>query len=386
MAPVEIALKRLSQQRLARDPLATPAEVVAWLGAVQAQDYPGAKWALGLRMQGATDDAIDRAYDGGTILRTHVMRPTWHFVTPADIRWMLELTAPRVRAVMASTDRRLELDDALFARSNTAIANALEGGRQLTRAELGAALVEAGIAATGQRLGHIVMRAELDAVVCSGALRGKQFTYALLDERAPHARRLPRDEALAELTRRYFTAHGPATIRDFVWWSGLTVSDTKAGLAMAGSELTSEVIDGETYWLPASTPPAAEASCTAFLLPTFDEFLVGYARFDAARRGGQDSGAHLVFESTIVLGGRVAGSWRRTIKRGMVAVDVAPFAPLTAAEADAVSAAAQRYGDFMGLRVELATNDQRPTTRDQRRTTDHRPPTTEDGRRMTGGE
>ena len=383
MAPVEIALKRLSQQRLAHNPLAAPAEVVAWLGAVQAQDYPGAKWALGLRMQDATDDAIDRAFDSGAILRTHVMRPTWHFITPADIRWMLELTAPRVRAVMASADRRLELDDALFARSNTAIAKALEGGRQLTRAELGAALAEAGIAATGQRLGHIVMRAELDAVVCSGALRGKQFTYALLDERAPHARRLPRDEALAELTRRYFTAHGPATVRDFVWWSGLTVADTKAGLAMAGSELTSEVIDGETYWFAASTPPAADASRMAFLLPTFDEFLVGYAGFDASRRGGRDSGAHLVFESTIVLGGRVAGSWRRTLKHGSVVIDVAPFAPLDRAESETLDAAARRFGDFMGMMLELATNDDGPPTTDHRRMTNDQRPTTNDQRPTT---
>ena len=217
MSGVAIALRRHYHQRLTQNPLPGPAEVVAWLGAVQAQDYPGAKWALGLRMQDAADDIVERAFSDGAILRTHVMRPTWHFVTPADIRWMLNLTASRVNAASAYMYRQLELDDALFLRGNAVIARALQGGRQLTRVELRGALAEAGIVAEGARLSYIVMRAELDAVVCSGPWRGKQFTYALLDERAPRSRALERDQALAELTLRYFRGHGPATARDFAW-------------------------------------------------------------------------------------------------------------------------------------------------------------------------
>ena len=191
MASAAIGLQRLSQQRLTHEPLATPAEVVAWLGAVQSQEYLGAIWSLGMRMRDATDAVIERAFNEGAILRTHVLRPTWHFVTPADIRWLLELTAPRVRATMAHYDRQLELDDALYLRSNAAIAGALAGGQYRTRAELGTALAAAGLVAEGQRLGHIVMRAELDGVICSGPRRGKQFTYALLAERAPQAKTLP---------------------------------------------------------------------------------------------------------------------------------------------------------------------------------------------------
>jgi hypothetical protein len=329
LAATAIALQRLYQQRLSQNPFATPGEIVAWLGAVQAQDYLGAKWALGLRMRNATDDVIERAFSDGTILRTHVMRPTWHFVTPADIRWILELTAPRVNAVNAHMYRQLELDDALFLRSNAVIAKALQGSRQLNRAEL-------------------------DAVVCSGPRRGKQFTYALLDERAPQARILKRDEALAELTRRYYTGHGPATVRDFAWWSGLTVADAKAGLEMVASDLTHEVIDGQTYWFSASMPPVAQPCQAAFLLPTYDEFVIGFSSFDKSRTGGQDVGGNAVFDSMIVIGGQIVGSWRRTFKKGAVVIELAPFAPLTAAEGEAVAIAAERYGKFVGMPVVLS--------------------------------
>ncbi len=349
MVALAIAHQRLRQQRLAQNPLQTPEEIVAWMGAVQAQDYLGAKWSLGLRMEHATDDMIEQAFAEGRILRTHVMRPTWHFVTSADIRWMLELTAPRVNAVNAFRYRQLELDDALFRRSHAIIANSLQGGQMRTRAEIGAALTEAGIAAEGSRLSYIMMRAELDGIVCSGPRRGKQFTYALLDERSPYARRLPRDEALAELTRRYYTGHGPATVHDFVWWSGLTVGDAKAGLDMLASALIHEQIDGQIYYCSPSLPPTAEPSHTACLVPTYDEFLVGYAGFDMLRRGGRSANHHLVFESTIVIGGQVVGSWRRTFKKETVVIELAPFAPLTAADEQAVISAAQRYGDFVGM-------------------------------------
>jgi hypothetical protein len=348
MVPMTVALQRLAQQRLTQNPPATPVEVVAWLGAVQAQDYRGAKWALYQRMRDATNSAIEQAVTNGSILRTHIMRPTWHFVTPSDIRWMQTLTAPRIIAGSARVYRLHELDDSLFARSNDIIAGTLRGGRYLTRAELGSVLAEAGIVAAGLRLTLIVHRAELDAVVCSGPLRGKQFTYALLAERAPNSRSLPQDEALAELVRRYYSGHGPATVHDFAWWSGLTVADARAGIEMAGAQLTPEVISGRTYWMSASMPPVAEPHQTALLLPTYDEFLVGYAGFDVSRRAGRLTSESGTFDSTLVIGGRVVGSWKRTFQKGAVTVDVTPFVPLTADERKAVEAAARRYGEFVG--------------------------------------
>ena len=351
MPSTEIMRYRLAQQRLSQNPFRAPSEVVAWLGAVQSQDYLGAKWSLGLRTQGPTDEAVEQAFNAGTILRTHVMRPTWHFVMPADIRWLLELTAPRLHAANATRYRQLDLDETLLRRSDEVIANALQGGQSLTRAELGAALAEAGILAKGLRFIYILFHAELDGIVCSGPRRGKQFTYALLDERAPHARSLPRDEALAELTRRYFTSHGPATARDFAWWSGLTVADARAGLDMLASTMVHEVIDGQSYYFPASMPPAAELSDSALLLPTFDEILVGYTSFDKTRSGGQDLSQKVAFNPRIVIGGRIVGSWRRTFEKGAVNVEIVPFTPLTAAQEAAITAAAQRYGDFVEMPV-----------------------------------
>lgn len=351
MVSTEIALRRLYQQRLSQHPFVTPGEVVAWLGAVQAQEYTGAKWSLGMRTRQATDAVLERAFTDGTLLRTHVMRPTWHFVTPADIRWMQELTGPRVNAANGYMYRQHELDDGLFARSNAIIARALEGGRHLTRAELGAVLGQAGIVAGGVRLAYIVMRAELDAIVCSGPRRGKQFTYALLDERAPHARSLPREAALAELTRRYFIAHGPATIRDFVWWSGLTAADARAGVEMAGDALAHELIDGQGYWFAASPSPVAKPSRDAFLLPTYDEFLVGYVGFDAARRAGRDPGESTVFSSTVVIGGQVVGRWKPIVTKASMKLSLTLFAPPTGAEEEAIAAAARRYAAFLGMPV-----------------------------------
>ncbi|MDQ2716485.1 MAG: winged helix DNA-binding domain-containing protein [Chloroflexota bacterium] len=358
MLPLDIAHQRLHNQLITRRMFEKPAEVVQWLGAVQSQDYAAAKWALGLRLPGATDEDIERAFTSGAILRTHVMRPTWHFVMPADIRWMLALTAPRVNVGNASRYRQLELDDSVFLRSNAALIRALQGGKQLTRLELMSVLQQAGITTDKDDVGrftHIIMHAELDGLVCSGARQGKQFTYALLDERAPQARPFDHDEALATLTSRYFTSHGPATVQDFVWWSGLTVADARAGLAMVKSQLVHEVVDGQTYWFSASMSPAEDLSQAAYLLPNFDEYTVGYrdrgAVFDAAHTNKVNFRGNILFSHAIVLNGQVAGTWRRTINKGAVMITSNLFTPLNTDETHAVAAAVDRYGAFLGMAV-----------------------------------
>ena len=265
---------------------------------------------------------IEQAFTDGTILRTHILRPTWHFVLPADIRWMLALTAPRIIAASAYYYRTLGLDDTVFSHSNAVLAKALQGGKQLTRPELVSVLQQAGIVTDDlQRFTYIIMRAELDGIICSGGRRGKQFTYALLDERAPQARILDREEALAELAGRYFTSHGPATLQDFVWWSGLTVADARIGLELVTSQLMHEVIDGQTYWRSASMPSAKDLSQTIYLLPNFDEYTVGYtdrsAIFDMSDAEKFDTPGN-VLNPTIVLDGLVVGTWKRTIKKDTV--------------------------------------------------------------------
>lgn len=354
----DIARQRLLTQRIAGASLQTPGEVVQWLGAVQAQDYLAAKWALGLRSPGTSDNDVEQAVAEGTILRTHVMRPTWHFVAPADIRWMLALTAPRVNAALAYQNRKLGLDDAVFGRSNAALEAALQGGKQLTRLELVAALKQAGIITASLGFLHLLMRAELDGLICSGAQRGKQSTYALLAERAPQARTLAHDEALAELTRRYFTGHGPATVQDFVWWSGLTTAHARAGIEMVRSELLSDVIENQTYWFAQQAPPSQKLAQTAYLLPNYDEYIVGYtdrsAIFDTSHAPQLDARGNVLFQHTMVLDGRILGTWQRTFKKGAAIITASPFIALSERERQAFAIAAEQYGRFLRLPVSVS--------------------------------
>jgi hypothetical protein len=282
------------------------------------------------------------------------MRPTWHFVTPTDIRWLLELTAPRVDQVNRHMYRKVELDETLFQRSNTVITKALTGGIQLTRSELGAVLAQAGIIADGIRLSYLMMRAELDALICSGARRGKQFTYALLDERAPQARSLPHDQALAELVKRFFTSHGPATVADCAWWSGLTQADVKLGLALNAPDLIQNTFAGTPYWhTPAqlSIPPAiAIRQPTALLLPPYDEYAIAYKNHAAILDSSYAQQAGVaVFGGIMVFEGQIIGNWRRSITTSGVIVEYAPFRPLSTPEEQAFTHAARRFAAFLGL-------------------------------------
>ena len=329
-------------------------EVVRALGTVQAQDYPGAKWALGQRVAGATDAAIESLFAVGAILRTHVLRPTWHFVAPEDIRWMLALTAPRVAATMASYNRKLELTADVFGRSNDILARALQGGRHLTRQELKDTLAREGIIASTQRLGHLMMQAELDAVICSGARRAAQLTYALLDDRVPAAPTLSRDAALAELARRYVASHGPAQLHDFVWWSGLTTADARAGLMMAGRDLASDIVKGRTYYVSASTPSLTR-SRPAHLLPLYDEYLIAYkdrsAAFDVSRWTRTRSPD--AFSAPVLVRGQVVGGWRRKLEVDRIVITLTPFSKVTSSAARAIARAACDYAAFLGLSLKL---------------------------------
>jgi hypothetical protein len=354
----DIAARRLRAQRLTSEPFASAVDAISWLGAVQAQDYGGAKWALSQRVTETTDAELDRLFDQGSILRTHVLRPTWHFVLPEDIRWMLELTAPRVRRGLVGRYRRLELDAAIVARSHATITAALEGGNHLTRAELGGVLRAAGLAPDGQRLPHLLMAAELDGVIASGPRRGKEFTYALLEERAPEARPLERSEAVVELARRYFLSHGPAQLQDFVWWSGLTTADARTGIAEAGGVLGHEVVADNEYWFDVAAGRAADPHGIAHLLPNFDEYTVAYRDrtaidpeqlFDATlfSLGG-------ILSNIVTVGGTVRGAGRRTRAGGGLRVEIRTLQQLDAAETAAVEAACRRLGRFLQHPVEVA--------------------------------
>ena len=346
---------RLANQHLAGNPLKTAVQLVSHLGAVQAQDYFGASWAVGQRLRDAEDLTITKAFNEGQILRTHMMRPTWHFVTPEDIRWIQALTAPRVNVINGYMYRQQELDDALFVRTNDIIARAVEGGQYKTRTELGQILEQNGIPAKGFRLGYILMRAELDALICSGPRHGKQFTYALLDERAPQAHSLPADESLAQLTRRYFTGHGPATVEDFAWWSGLTKTQARAGLEMVKSDFVQETVDGRTYWLLPDLPQIKEPSPTAHLLPNYDEYLISYRSGDPFL---DPAHADLIetqnptFAHFLIIDGRILGTWRRDLEKNSVLLTLRRFTILTEAQETAVRTAGTAFARFLNLDIQ----------------------------------
>lgn len=347
----EIVKRRLINQQIAETKFTEAQEIVAWMAAMQAQEYAMAKWAIGLRLPGLKDADVEKAFNDGAILRTHLMRPTWHFVTPSDIRWMLALTAPRVHAANAYYYRKFELDTEVFNRSKDIIIKALQGGKNLTRTILKSALEQEGITADGLRLSYIMMHAELEGIICSGPRQGKQFTYALLDERVPSVKTLEREEALVTLTMRYFTSRGPATLRDFAYWSGLTMKDAKAGFAMLRSDFASEIIDGQEYiFLPDRLQNEKEIQRT-FLMPDYDEYGMSYKDRSAILNLGssnlQNGEARAASNHMLVIEGVIKGTWQHTYKNNAVVIEVMPFTLLSERESKALEKGIKRYKEFV---------------------------------------
>jgi hypothetical protein len=352
----DVPYERLYNQRIAQKTDDLPGRAVAWLGAMQAQDYASVKWAVGLRCTDATDSIIEQAFADKTIVRTWLMRGTLHVAAASDVRWMLALLAPRLIANSARRHRQLGLDAPTFARSHEIFTRALQGGGQLTRGEMMLALEGGGISTDGQRGYHILGRAAQEGLICFGPAQDKQQTFVLLDEWVPRGKPMERDQALAELASRYFEGHGPATLGDFVWWSGLTVADARAGLELARPRLCQETIDDQAYWLVQSTSMVKDPSPTAYLLPAFDEYFLGYKDRSLILDPKYDKQAvssNGVFRPMIVIDGQVVGTWKRAIKKGLVIITPSPFSSLTKAENQALAAAANHYAAFLGLSVDL---------------------------------
>ncbi len=359
MTPSDIAYPRLYNQRIVGPRCADPAEVVRWLGAMQAQDYHQALWAIGLRTLRSTVADVEQAIADRKILRTWPMRGTIHFVPSEDARWMLQLTASWMLARDGRRQEQLGLDEGVMERCKGLFYDALQGGRRLLRSEMLSVLEAAGISTSNQRGYHILWYVSQCGVICLGPMQDKQQTFVLLDEWAPHARALSREEALAELTTRYFASHGPATTHDFAWWTGLTVADAKAGLESARPGLISVAVNGKDYWMtPDALDRAAYTDPDIYLLPGFDEYLLGYKDRSAvlaaehARR--VVPGNNGVFLPVIVAGGRVMGTWKRTVKKRTVELMLSPFTALDAPH-HKVADAANNYSAFLGLSLSVTT-------------------------------
>lgn len=356
MTVAQIIRHRLINQQIAATNFKTPAEIVGCLVAMQAQEYAMAKWAIGLRLPGSRDQEVENAFNEGTILRTHLLRPTWHFVIPADIRWLLKLTAPRIRTLTAFRHRELELDKKVIRRSNDIITRSLEGGQQLTRSMLQSALQQKKITTGDNRLSHLLMEAELEGLICSGPRQGKQFTYGLLEERIKPFKPIFKEEALALLTRRYFASRGPATIMDFVNWSGLSVKDAKEGLSGLQGDFIHEKINGLDYLHAPINLPKSKLQ-TNFLMPDYDEYFSSYKDRSAImnKEGGQtrskdfaiaSRGGNLPYNRMIIINGKLAGSWQRSFRNNKIEVETIPSFPWNKSQQKAVEGAVRNFKLF----------------------------------------
>jgi hypothetical protein len=355
---IPIALSRLRTQQLAQSQPKSAGEVIAWMGAMQGQDYTGSKWSFGLRIQGGSTDAeVERAIADRAVLRTWVMRGTLHFVHPADIHWIAALIAPRLNKVIAQSYTRLELDEPTLARANELIVKALESGKPMSRTAIFDMLEKHGIAAKGGRGYRILMRASLDGLIAQLTAPKNVPTFIALP---PAQITMDENAAITELARRYFTSHAPATLNDFVWWSGLPVGVCRKGLEAVRPKLQSETFEGKTYWfadLPADAPNAPNDP-DVILLPGFDEYLISYrdrsASLDPQYANTIVPGGNGVFKNTILSSGRVVGTWKRTFKKDTCIVSAEPFTALSAQEQDGFAEAVQRYGEFLQMKVTVS--------------------------------
>lgn len=361
MTPRDLRCLRLRHQLLTASTAKTPADVVSTLSAVQAQDYLGALWSIGQRAPGSTEADVERAVAERRIVRSWPMRGTLHFVAAADLRWMLALLTPRIIAASAAREKREHaIDEKVIARCRKIVTRALGGDNRLTRDELQRVLERSGVSTTGQRGYHLLWRLAQDGLICFGSRAEKQHTFVLVDEWIPEpARAQPfdREAALAELARRYFRSRGPASARDFAWWTGLTLGEVRRAIEALGAELEREAIAGVDYWLHRDTAPLRKgaAGATMHLLPGFDEYLLGYtdrqAALDPALLARVQPASNGMFLSTLVCDGRIAGTWKRSLRKDGVVLALSPFGPLAKKFSAPLRRAAQRYGEFLGLPV-----------------------------------
>ena len=346
----EIIKHRLQNQQIHAPHATSPAELVAWMGAMQAQDYDMSKWAIGVRLSDETETTLEAALNNGDILRTHVLRPTWHLVSPTHIRWMLELSRPQIEKIVAGYNQRLGLDLATRNQSNTIIEKALHEQPNLTRNELMAELAHHDIIASDIRAAHLMFHAELTGLVCSGIRKGKQITYALLDKRAPLTKPILREEALNKLATLYFQSHSPATLKDFAWWSGLSVTESRKAIESIKDQLETWQVDKTVYYVFMSKTSETKPK-DILLLPAFDEYMVSYADRSAALHTDftrQAITANGIFSPIIVHHGKVIGLWKRKVKPKWVEIELMPFEPISDDLRVLIQERFRGYGEYLG--------------------------------------
>jgi hypothetical protein len=335
----------------------TAEEVVSRMGAMQAQDLSMSKWAIGIRLHDSTQDLINREIDSGNIVRMHLLRPTWHFVSFKDVYWILELSGPRIGIAAGYRDRQLELTKDIFRKATMIIENALRDNNHKTREELIAELVKADIRVDNNRASHIFLRAEIDGIICSGRQKSGRPTYALLEEWIPKdSKKVYREEALKELGWRYFSSRGPATLEDFSWWSGLSAKDTKLALELNRFNLLSEIIDNQIFWFTDSSTKGNPVENNIHLSPAYDEFLISYRDRRASLPKTETKWVvsnNGIFYPTILMNGQVIGTWKRNIKNDHVILSTSLFKGNGYDPDELFDKSLTRYSKFINKKVEL---------------------------------
>ncbi|MDL2303200.1 winged helix DNA-binding domain-containing protein [Dysgonomonas sp. OttesenSCG-928-D17] len=341
---------RLANHLLAGSELKTPREVVSWMGAIQAQDFNMGKWAVGSRLPGISDREVEDAVNKGEIIRSHILRPTWHFVSRDDIHWMLELSAPRLKATGRTYDKMIGLTEDITTRAHKLLRNILEKEPNQTRQELGEKFVEAGISINASILNHIMFNAEQAGLVCNGVVRGKKQTYDLLERKVPKTEVFDKDEALRKLAYKYFRSHGPATLQDFIWWSGLTAGDSKKALEMIRPDFIFETVGDSTYIFHSSCLDHQIEDHLVHFLPAFDELFVSYKdrkevlATDHHKKVIVSNG---VFKPTIFYNGQVIGIWNRIVKKNQVISEPSCFSEPNKKMLKLIDKAAQEFNNYM---------------------------------------
>jgi hypothetical protein len=359
MTSREISNARLRSQKVEETEFNTAREIVSWMGAIQAQDYSMAKWAIGTRLANPSVQRIESSIDRGEIIRTHVLRPTWHLISADDVYWMLQLSIPKLKSSIKSRHNQLGLTESLISKTETILEKELSSGMNLTRDELADKFHKSGILTDGNRLSHILFRAEIDGFICSGPTRNNKQSYSLLYERVPRKKDLSRDEALAELAKRYFTSRCPATLEDFIWWSNLSATDARKAIDSVKSDFFPETTDSGKYWLPYSFSSKKPENTSVHLLPAFDEFLISYKDRSSSLsliNNKKTVSYNGIFRPFIVINGQVAGLWKRMIQKNKVIIETELFQTINKLTRNLIDKKASSFGKFLSKETEVVQN------------------------------
>ena len=343
---------RLQNQQLSNSLFRHPKELVSWMGAMQAQDYTMVKWAVGMRLQSPGIQAVEKALHQGEILRTHVMRPTWHLVAAEDIRWMLKLSAQRIKSANDSYAKGhgLEITEQQYERSHAVLENILSGKRSLAKQEIAEHFEHSGLPADNYHMTRFMSRAEAEGIVCSGECRGRQHTYALLDERVPLTPELTKEEALARLATAYFRSHAPATLQDFSWWSGLPLTEARQAISLIEPELVAEQWNSCTWYIHDSCRTHGKATDSLHLLPSYDEYLIGYKdRTDVLPKEDYSKAFtnNGLFFPVLLYKGHVVGNWNKASKKKEIVPEHSFFRKDFCLEEKLLKQAKDKYVQFL---------------------------------------